>query len=59
MRQRSGVLPLGLVVERLDLPGEVLQLDQRRHDQSGAIAHGAGARLRRSGADPERQRARA
>ena len=57
MRQRSGVLPLGLVVERLDLPRQVLQLDQRRHDQPGAIAHGAGARRGRGGADPERQRA--
>ena len=57
MRQRSGVLPLGLVVERFDLPRQMLQLDQRRHDQPGAIAHGARPRFRRGGADPERQRA--
>src|SRR4051812_41762222 len=58
MRQQSGVLPFGFVIERFDLTRQMLKFDERRHDQPGAIAHGAGARLWRGGADPERQRAR-
>src|SRR3984893_16276906 len=56
MRQAAGVLARGLVVERADLAHQMLELDQRRDQQTGAMAHGTRAGQRCGGADPQRQR---
>ena len=56
MRQAAGILAPGLVVERADLAHQMLELDQRRDQKTGAMAHGTRTRRRCGGADPQRQR---